>query len=834
MGVHSKHLGSDDLFFAQSGEVCQDEQVSSETNHQIMRFISQTPAYVCEVPSMYDPSYDQGYQPDTSFKEFMARPVKISSYNWTINGSLDQKLNPWALLLDNARVSNRINNFRSLRGRLHVRVLINGGPFYTGRAMVSYLPLPTGDSSQGDDKMYSTSVFRDIIPASQRPRIFLDPTTNSGGDMVLPFFYDKNGVDITAASDDVADMGELWIRSINNLGHANGGLPPTFVEVTVYAWFDDITLFGPTSENAQFLIAQSGKVDEYEDKVVSGTATAVAKAAASLADVPLIGKYAKATEVGANTVASVARRLGYSKPRDVTETHPMKPQYVGEMATTNGRDTSVTLATDVKQELSIDPSTVGLGSVDELSIPYISGKETYLTTFNWADGSAAPDTTVLFSIPVGPQYVYDYSLPNIFPGPTAFLTTLFAEWSGSMRYRFQVASSAIHKGRLLIQWDAGTLQSTAGDDSNTVYSLVVDIAKERDFTIEVGWASPFGYLNCEGLYNVSGPAFKLDGTVAANSPFNSNGTLTVSVLNAHSSSTVGVNVFASGEKIKYRNPSHDYEFFTINHFALASGDPLNCTYDPMIDLFVVQSGMAVEESTSEPSKPRDQDAVTSFGNTKIMDTDLVYYGEGIDSLRTLLRRYTYVTHYTMSTSSLGAKQVVERKLSAFPLLRGTVFGTATLAANSLLSYVAPLYKGWRGSIRWKWVKVGSDNNNGFTSNATFVIRQPNSNMSNDVSYTQTTISNPRNDVGAGVIGYIDEQAPTLEFEVPFQVNRRFANARIAENQRSPSYYSVRSFMRDNGTAFHTKEYWSYVAAGEDFQLFFFAGVPRLTVSSAFP
>eukprot|EP01084_Bolivina_argentea_P235709 396542_1 len=104
---------------------------------------------------------------------------------------------------------------------------------------------------------------------------------------------------------------------------------------------------------------------------------------------PGIGVYARATQMAASAVSGVASMFGYSRPVELAEIQPYKPVLIGNMANTNVPDTSNKLTLDVKQELTVDPRVMGLGSADEMTIKSIAQRESYLTTFAWnvADSS---------------------------------------------------------------------------------------------------------------------------------------------------------------------------------------------------------------------------------------------------------------------------------------------------------------------------------------------------------------------------------------------------------------------------------------------------------------
>jgi len=207
---------------------------------------------------------------DASLGSFLGRPTRIAEYQWSVGLPLFEEFNPWKLFLDDPRVAEKIANFELYRSKLHVKMVISGTGFHYGRALVSYNPLSGFDEVTVDRNFLDT----DLIGASQKPHFFLNPTNNSGGQLDLPFFWSNNYLSLSDLDRDY--MGEMTIKSMTNLLHANGGNDP--VTITVYAWASDVVLTMPTSVTTLTSLdytPQAGNLnsgDEYGQGIVSGPA----------------------------------------------------------------------------------------------------------------------------------------------------------------------------------------------------------------------------------------------------------------------------------------------------------------------------------------------------------------------------------------------------------------------------------------------------------------------------------------------------------------------------------------------------------------------------------
>lgn len=130
------------------------------------------------------------------------------------------------------------------------------------------------------------------------------------------------------------------------------------------------------------LVTQAG--DEYiGEGVISKPASTVARWANWLSDVPVIGRFARATEIGANAVSGIASIFGFSKPLMLEDLRHFKPRLFGPFAITEGRDNAYKLTLDPKNEVSIDPSIIGLPAKDSMAFANIISREGLIGDFDW-------------------------------------------------------------------------------------------------------------------------------------------------------------------------------------------------------------------------------------------------------------------------------------------------------------------------------------------------------------------------------------------------------------------------------------------------------------------
>lgn len=811
-------------------------KASNELASQNVAFSDQTDPYLYDVGGSMDPTRMLQDSNDADLNNFFSRPIKIAEYEWsTTLPTIAQDFDPWSLYFENPRVANRLCNYNLLRCKLYLKFIINGNGFLYGRSLVSYLPADAYDDLSSNAAL----IKQDLVQASQQPHVFLDPTTSTGGDMCLPFFYHENYINIPDGDWD--RMGRVYIRTLSDLKHANGAADQ--VTISCFAWAEEVecsvlTIVEPTTLTPQMGKKDTGKEVEEANTtgMVSGPASLVAKAAGMLKCVPYIGPFAMATETAANMVGGVAKVFGYSRPTLTRAADPYRPTPTTSLAMTNVPDNAQKLTVDEFQELSIDPKIAGIGSADALSIKSIASRESYLTSFSWTVGTA-PES-LLWNARVDPcTWAQSAGSPDAYHFPACAMAALpFKYWTGTMKFRFQIVCSNFHKGRLKFVYDPNALWNgaTVSTEYNTNYLRIVDISEEQDLTIEVGNGQSMTLLehHLPGVDAVT--------QMYSTSPFTSreegNGVLAVMVVNELTvpNSTINnditVNVFVS--------MGDDFEVFVPDdHFQ-------KFVFKPQMGEIVPDA-----QATTEPSKPV-QEETMNLGPSE-QDTSLinkVFTGESIASFRTLLKRYNM---WTTFGNNNGGQQFTKIELAAYPYLRGNVSGAinqqASLATYNfcntiLLHWVVNAFSGWRGSIRYKALSRGgwADRTSMYVSRGAY--------KSAPYGYNQYGFSSPTNQDRAAAealaVGYVPSGTtgsaythamvnPTIEWEVPYYSRYRFSPGKEENHTTSTPLWNnshvINTYLHDSSVRLDMA-----VAVGEDFQTYFFTGLPRMYYEASPP
>lgn len=626
------------------------------------------------------------YTPGVELATYLSRPVLILSTTWTEAVPFNLNIFPWKLYFDDLRIRKKIDNYSLFAGNLKLKIMINASPFYYGCAIASYLPNPGFTPST----LANVATYDDdLMPLSQREHLYIYPQTNEGGELTLPFFYEKDYMRIVDANS-FDGMGTLTLREIVSLQSANG-VAGTGVSIQIYAWAEDVKITAPTVG----LAIQSR--DEYSyNGPISAPASAIAKVASALSNAPIIGRYMRASAAIAGTVSDIAAWFGFTKVPVISDTMPFKNTPFPGLASSEIAGPTEKLVLDPKNELSIDPRIVGLPPTDELMISHICQKESYLTTFDWL--SIYAPNTHLFGARVMPEMIRANGVWRN-AAPMAHIQHMFQYWRGDIIFRFKFICSKYHSGRVRITWDPeGDIanNTTALTSSTVAFTKIVDITSCTDVEVRVPYMQALPWLKTattlQTEYFSSAPSYVRD-------PELDNGNITLRVFTQQTSPIVAapvqVMVFVRGaDNLEFAAPQDVPTNTTL--YDLQSSDELS---------YIAQKIDVIPPREPDPNR------------------FMVNMGERIVSLRQLLRRSTLTRISFLSSSTVNSKRLVKFARARFPLYYGydpsgidIAKGTLTPANNYLFNYVvttpfnwlAPCFIGMRGSSEWNYNFEGPD------------------------------------------------------------------------------------------------------------------------------
>ena len=621
--------------------------------------------------------------------DFFKRPVRIANFTWNTSDPVGvlSSISPWNLYFNNANIKYKLNNFAFMRANLHLKFVLNASPFYYGSMRASYQPLPAFKNATVGSGTVNGQAVSELIPYSQQPGVWLKPQHSEGADLVLPFFYPRSFLRAQIAAD-YTNMGTLRFIIYNALASANG-VTGQGATVQVYAWAEDVVLAGPT-------VGLAMQADEYGTGPVSGPASTVAKIAGMVKGVPIIGKFATATEMGAKAVSGIAKLFGFTNVPVIDVTRPVRPSAFPQLASPEIGFPVEKLTLDAKNELSIDPTIVGLPPYDELSIEKFVTKQSFLVSVPWSTSTAVD--TPLFTSKITPCMWTGATAAGslIQYTPMGLASRMFQAWRGDVIFTLRFIASPFHKGRVRVSYDPyGTAVQTTADTGPTVFNKVVDIGAETEVDIRIpyqqalAWCYTYG-----GVTDVTVPySTSTSPTVTYNDTFD-NGLISVKVLTLLSapvaSSTVNMQVFVRA--------ADNFEF----------GNPKVITQ--------TESPFAVQSDEYSENKEGEEHSMGDNAGVVLVERSRVHFGEVIRSFRQLLRRQNLIDAVVpaSNTTDRGYWRVFQTRFpptygydpNGWNTAKGLITPATTypinIAAVTPWSLLSNCFVGQRGSMHWHY------------------------------------------------------------------------------------------------------------------------------------
>jgi hypothetical protein len=673
--------------------------------------------FIDTTPDVVDLKYDiVAPQRDTQTEllaTWLARPVELTGGVWAstvVPGNIPcASFNPWTTWLTNPAVKNKLSNFQLLRGTLHIKFLLNGSPHHQGFVGCKYFPYQENNLNSG---------YYNVQQMIQLPGVILNVSTDTSGEFVLPFYSQKNWIDLAPlgtypnlAIEMGTNLGIIYVGPITALRHVSEPTPPS-VGYSIYAWMTNVELAVPTpygvSSEGGFTVTKSGSKPA-ENGVpygpISGPATTIATIASRLVSVPYWGLYAKATEIGASAVGEIAKLFGFSKPSLLVQ----GINKIGVMvnhATGIGYDTANKLTLDPQQEVSINPRAIGFVEEDAMTIAHIAQKPGWISTVTWNSTDARD--SILAIIPVSPNGYnvsdIDARFTRIDPTPLFWLTRAFLHWSGSLKMHFKFASTRFHRGRVQLAYIPRIDVAIPNLDlTNITWNTIVDLNEDNEVEIVLPWTQALAWASTKAFdYSVYDQPYTI-----------MNGLVVLKVINplestAATSSIDVVVTLAAGDDFKVNKP---YSQSIQNYFTWFRGMTTMPGYQNQYA--DVDWDIPLVDNIAYYSMLRPAPALSQGGFTQVEsneNTDNVNFGESILSIRGLIKRYapwlivTTTEHDgNLFSIVLPAHPYDYRKFATAMKVDAATKPTIEFNYQTFYTYFRSGYVGVRGGTRYRCI-----------------------------------------------------------------------------------------------------------------------------------
>jgi len=443
-----------------------------EEQQEQLTFGDTEPAPEAEVETMEDSSRFTRDDTTAHLGSYLSRPVLINTFTWD-TGATGYHLNsfkPWTSYFTDGHIQSKINNFARLQCDLKLKFLVNASPFYYGLLKVNYDPLSSGRGDGGS-----------LTTVSQMPGPYIAPQEMSSVEMILPFVWPRDYLDICSMSD-FDGMGTITYSIFTELVSANA-VSAASITVSCYAWAENVHLSAPTSKSSL-----QGPISTFSGKV--------SKVARTLSVIPPISAASSMVAKGADLVTDLATALGFSNSPNLSDIDGVQLKTFHAFANTEQKMPLDKLCLDPNNQLELDPRSVGLGTEDEMAISNFVEHEAYVSSVTW--NSSDVSTVHLMSMFVTPHLLDGMGgvATTYYPTPMGLVSRFYKYWRGSIIYRIKIVASQYHKGRIQISWDPEDDASGSSDNETTCFTKVVDLDGEKEIEFLVPYKAARAWSLC--------------------------------------------------------------------------------------------------------------------------------------------------------------------------------------------------------------------------------------------------------------------------------------------------------------------------------------------------
>lgn len=803
------------------------ETASTEHQQELVNFTDNSPGEFLNTATAVDYTIGDESQ-SIDLEKFLIRPVKIFQTTWTEGASIARgtQIYPWHLYFNNAQIKKKLDNYFLLKCNLKLKLVINASPFYYGCGFMAYQPLYSFEENW--DHATNPDYFTDSL-ISQKPIVYFYPQTNSGCEMSLPWCYHKEWVDATSAAD-LQGLGRLCISSFTDLKNANSVVGSN-VQVTLYAWAEDVKIAGPTQKLA--VQSREGKFKDEYDGVISKPASAIARFSGALSGVPVIGEFATATGAIAGAIGGIASIFGFSRVPSNDKTQPYRSKTNPNFANTDIPEVIDKLTFDSKNELSVDPKICGVPLSDEMDITSFVKRESLFTSFTWTSAAVTGDWLQVFRVSPSMRNITSRTNEYLMEfTPMSYVSQLFQYWRGDIIIKLKIICSQYHKGRLEVTWDPVSPLNSIADSSMINYTHILDISEQTEIEFRVPYTQPTAYSETRRAKT---------STFRNSTPFSptismDNGTLGIRVLNPQTSPVASADITI----LAYVRGDDNLEF--------AGPVPIDQALSP----YVVQSK---ETNFSDKQVGCELIDIGIKASSAPKEINLIYHGETVTSFRVLMQRMNrYFSNCDDGTGTVSSRIVTYAQIPRMLMYPGfdpnglhtanDIKGVSTSPANLVgwhyANWLALAFVANRGSIIYTANGFSPSNNNV----CTYIQRAP-TETSRIISNTATNTTNSSvtsssflylNDSGlSGLTLTSSKTQSAITAGVPMysQFKMLSNNPSIRtlgstiDGSNNDTMYIAAEDMYRQGTTTSQPLLDVYAGVGVDFSLVFFTGLQPL-------
>jgi hypothetical protein len=646
-----------------------------------------------------------------SNNDFLSRKVLLytisgtGTFTPTFYNYQTQFLFPTGAGIPGDSIGMKLKYMHLVRGTFVLDFIMNTNAYAAGQIIIGSVQMdaPIGQYSTSAD---STTITR---WATSCDHVILDAGRANSAQLKIPMHLRFPYIDVSGAVDTTATQ-QIVVSSLVPLSSTQDGTSSPFT-ILVYCSMIDTEICVPIVSGAGYAYTWTAETNNTAKGPVSYPASIVETIGKNLKDVPVIGKFAYATSIAAGAVKKIASMFGFSRPMNITDIpYPHEEDYSSYSG--NLRIKGLTL--DPLNEIPIDNSFVG-DSGDSLSLENFVLRPSVCDTFTWSTSNAI--TTQLYCIPVMPTWnpITDSSTSSVSLSPLCTAASLFALWTGTIKYTFAIPANRFVRGKLRFFWtpiiygSGGVPTPAYYEITQNATSVLLDLTTSSEVTLEVPWGVQAPYI----------PVIPTGGsTPSTSNPCNGFIYVVVeeALITPASSYTLTCLVWISGTPdIDFQVPTNTMiqnihkepylSHYSTDTLTVSTAPTLN-TYTPVIVPNVgkmtnnenIYFYTFTSDSNFNPVLSGNFDMLNSDHR---QDVAILHMGERFMSLRPLLKRF----YPAFCMEGLSTNDYALFMSALCPDPQQTTASTTTTASpilNTPARFLSHCFVGYRGSTRWKF------------------------------------------------------------------------------------------------------------------------------------
>lgn len=758
-------------------------------------------------------------EPEHSIAKYLERFVRVSksSLKFSSEYSIGQDfetvnimahLRIWPAF---AQAREKLQGFYGIHMDAVLKVVVNAQAFQSGVFMVYYIPYGETDMMLPTHSDVESPLSLPFQTGCQN--VLCNIATQSSVELRVSFTGPTAFINLT---NDSSEFGRFAITTISPL---RSGTNADYAPMQVYLAFENIKLFGATCQTFQ---AQMENANLSKQQMVPS-------------------QESKLSGSAGNLLSSILTKLGLSKPRADERLTRIRDDAVGFKAVCDSDSPAIPLSLLKDQQVKV--GQLGIDSQDECDLLKIIEQPCYFDNFTW---KVSQDTgTILWSNRVEPQgavlgKITAQGKDNQVIAQTRlrYVAGVFNYWTGTMVYTFVVAATKFHSGRLRVQFVlGGPRNGTAPREEQLgyVYSHIIDLRDGNTFRVEVPYVSSAPWRHVPQYYSTSKGQFVHEDERVVNDwtarlvDHPNMIHVTVETMLRCSDTvdqSVNITVFESaGADFKFAGPRAPIRQ-PLQRIAFDSIKP---------DVKKMQPQSPIPDKTINMTN--------LVSSSPVSDATPYTFGEHITNVRQLIRR----------AHQMGSFDSGSDIMAIYPWMIPSLYlGLPYNKSRDFLSYFTPLYRFFRGSMRFSFVPISQDtqmsayfdpHGNTFAEFMTYQSWGTDANYGVALMKAKLTSGNKIDHVNSIVSASTIAHAATMtsvEVDVPYyhRFHKSLCNSypfsydRVTAREESPPGILFVSTRNKDTTSNDT--FIMYRAAGDDYNFGGLIGAPLVLLDLELP